>query len=378
MCGLMGLINVNNKSRGYASFIRDAFTGSMLRGTDSSGIAVVDTVHSSTEVHKLPVPGMYYVDDRVAASLIREADKANTIIMCHVRHATVGKVNYDNAHPFEINTDVSTLVGAHNGTLTSWMSRPSAKEFVSDSKWALSRIAEEGVDAFEEITGAYTFVWWDSKDEGVLNMARNSQRPMWIALLQDGGMAYASEAGMLYWLLERNDIKIERMFELEVDKLYQFNVDNPHEYKSTHLPKHVPTYTGMSIGTYSYNSNTTYALTHVEKVQKLLDSVASEDKKPLAKQPQVTEAEVKEAKEIGWLNQEVEFLPLEVLEDGSVSGEVDFLGALTQGIIRNVDDEINWESVWHCKILGINDDGTTMIYVLSQPYKTTAMYEENA
>lgn len=378
MCGHHGLINVNNKSRGYSSFIRDAFTASMLRGTDSSGIAVIDTAYSSTEVHKLPVPGMYYVDDKVASSLIREADKANTVIMCHVRHATVGKVNYDNAHPFEINTDTSTLVGAHNGTLQSWMARSSAKGYDSDSKWALSRIAAEGSDAFEEITGAYTFVWWNSKDEGVLNMARNSQRPMWIALLQDGGMAYASEAGMLYWLLERNDIKIERMFELEVDKLYQFNVDNPHEYKSTYLPKYVPTYTGTSTGTYSYNSNTTYALTHVEKVQKLLDSVASEDKKPLAKQPQVTEAEVKEANEIGWLNQEVEFLPLEVLEDGSVSGEVDFLGALTQGIIRNVDDEINWESVWHCKILGINDDGTTMIYVLSQPYKTTAMYEENA
>lgn len=380
MCGHHGLINVNNKSRGYASFIRDAFTGSMLRGTDSSGIAVIDTVHASAEVHKLPVPGMYYVDDKVAASLIREADKAGTVIMCHVRHATVGKVNYDNAHPFEINTDTSTLVGAHNGTLQSWINRPSAKDFVSDSKWALSRIATEGTDAFEEITGAYTFVWWDSKDEGVLNMARNSERPMWIALLQDGGMAYASEAGMLYWLLERNNIKVERMFELEEDKLYQFNVDAPHEYTSTHLPKYVPTYTSYSAGTYSRNTNTNYALTHVEKVQRLLDAVVDEvteeEKKPLPKQPQVTEAEVKEANEIGWLNQEVEFLPLEVLEDGSVSGEVDFLGALTQGVIRNVDDEIDWNSVWHCKILGINDDGTAMIYVLSQPYKTTAMYEE--
>lgn len=379
MCSHHGIINVSAKSRGYSSFIRDAFTASMLRGMDSSGIAVIDTAYDSTEVHKLPVPGMYYVGDRVASRLIREADTVNTVVMCHVRHATVGNVNLDNAHPFEITTQDSTLVGAHNGTLTSWQARPTAKDFNSDSKWALSRIAEEGVDAFEEINGAFTFVWWDSKEPGVLNMARNNERPMWIALLQDGGMAYASEAGMLYWLLERNNIKIERMFELEVDKLYQFNVDKPHEYVSSHLPKYIPTYTAQA-GTYSYNRNTNYALTHVEKVQKLIDSVVEEakadDKKPLPKQPAVTEAEVKEANDIGWLNVEVEFLPLEVLEDGSVSGEVDFLGALTAGVIRNPDDELQWNHVWHCKILGINDDGTNMTYVLSQPYKTTAMYEE--
>ena len=380
MCGIHGLINVTGKGKGHAGFIRDAFTTNMLRGTDSSGIAIVDTAYSSTEVHKLPVPGMFYVDDKVASSMIREADKANTIIMCHVRHATVGKVNMDNAHPFEINTDTSTLVGCHNGTLTSWMSRPTAKEFNSDSKWALSRIAEESVDAFEEITGAYTFVWWDSKDEGVLNMARNNERPMWVALLQDGGMAYASEAGMLYWLLERNNMPILRMFELEVDKLYRFNVDNPHEYETSHLPKYIPTYTANT-GTYSYNRSTNYALTHVEKVQRLIDTVIDEakkeeTKKPSQSQPSVTEAEVKEAADIGWLNQEVEFLPIEVLEDGSVSGEVDFLGALVAGVVRNPDDELEWNHVWHCKILGINDDGTNMTYVLSQPCKTTAMYEE--
>ena len=380
MCGHFGLINVSAKSRGYSSFIRDAFTASMLRGVDSSGIAVIDTAYDSTEVHKLPVPGMYYVGDRVASRLIREADTVNTVVMCHVRHATVGNVNLDNAHPFEITTQDSTLVGAHNGTLTSWQSRPTAKDFNSDSKWALSRIAEEGADAFEEITGAFTFVWWDSKEPDVLNMARNDERPMWIALLQDGGMAYASEAGMLYWLLERNNIKVEKMFELEVDKLYKFNVDRPHDYTSSHLPKYVPTYTANT-GTYSYNRSTNYALTHVEKVQRLIDTVIDEakkeeTKKPSQSQPSVTEAEVKEAADIGWLNQEVEFLPLEVLEDGSVSGEVDFLGALVAGVVRNPDDELEWNHVWHCKILGINDDGTSMTYVLSQPCKTTAMYEE--
>ena len=373
MCGIMGLINVTGKGKGHAGFIRDAFTTNMLRGTDSSGIAVIDTAYSSTEVHKLPVPGMFYVDDKVASSMIREADKANTIIMCHVRHATVGKVNMENAHPFEINTDTSTLVGCHNGTLTSWMSRPTAKEFNSDSKWALSRIAEESVDAFEEITGAYTFVWWDSKDEGVLNMARNNERPMWIALLQDGGMAYASEAGMLYWLLERNNMAIERMFELEVDKLYRFNVDNPHEYETSHLPKYIPTYTA-STGTYSYNRNTNYALTHVEKVQRLIDVAIDEAKKD--KQPAVTEAEVKEAKDIGWLGAEVAFMPLLENEDGSVTGEVDFMGALVTGVIRNPDPELSWLDVWHVKILGINDDGNTFTYVLSNPCKTTPMYEQ--
>ena len=380
MCGHFGLVNVSSKSRGYSSFIRDAFTTSMLRGTDSSGIAIVDTAYASTEVHKLPVPGCYYVGDRVASRLIREADTVSTVVMCHVRHATVGSVNLDNAHPFEITTQDSTLVGAHNGTLTSWQSRKTAKDFNSDSKWALSRIAEEGADAFEEITGAFTFVWWDSKEPDVLNMARNDERPMWIALLQDGGMAYASEAGMLYWLLERNNIKVEKMFELEVDKLYKFNVDRPHEYTSSHLPKYIPTYTANT-GTYSYNRNTNYALTHVEKVQRLIDTVIDEakkeeTKKPSQSQPSVTEAEVKEAADIGWLNQEVEFLPLEVLEDGSVSGEVDFLGALVAGVVRNPDDELEWNHVWHCKILGINDDGTSMTYVLSQPCKTTAMYEE--
>ena len=373
MCGHFGLVNVSSKSRGYSSFIRDAFTTSMLRGTDSSGIAIVDTAYASTEVHKLPVPGCYYVGDRVASRLISEADTVSTVVMCHVRHATVGSVNLDNAHPFEITTQDSTLVGAHNGTLTSWQSRKTAKDFNSDSKWALSRIAEEGADAFEEITGAFTFVWWDSKEPDVLHMARNNERPMWIALLQDGGMAYASEAGMLYWLLERNNIKVEKMFELEVDKLYKFNVDRPHEYTSSHLPKYIPTYTANT-GTYSYNRNTNYALTHVEKVQRLIDVAIDEAKKD--KQPAVTEAEVKEAKDIGWLGAEVAFMPLLENEDGSVTGEVDFMGALVTGVIRNPDPELSWLDVWHVKILGINDDGNTFTYVLSNPCKTTPMYEE--
>ena len=68
-------------------------------------------------------------------------------------------------------------------------------------------------------------------------MARNSERPLAVAFLKSGGMAWASEPGMLYWLLERNTILMDGpVITLEAGQQYSFPVDKPKEFTKQKLP----------------------------------------------------------------------------------------------------------------------------------------------
>lgn len=103
MCGMMGIMT-GAREFFADDFIKDSFTTSMLRGVDSSGIAMIDPDTQRSLVHKLPIAGNFFVEDKVAAEIIKAAGAARSLTMCHVRAATVGKVTVSNAHPFEINT----------------------------------------------------------------------------------------------------------------------------------------------------------------------------------------------------------------------------------------------------------------------------------
>lgn len=372
MCGQFGIMQP--KRNGYADdFIKDAFTASMLRGVDSSGIASIDMRHSTSIIHKLPVMGAFFAEDSFARSLIADAGVPDGLTMCHVRAATVGRVSLSNAHPFEIYRDGKTVIGTHNGTLTNWAGKKGARPFNVDSEWAMSHIHAEGYDAFTDFSGAYSFVWWDSDHPKVLNMARNTQRPMAVCFMKDGGLAYASEPGMLYWLLERNHMKPEAgsIIELEAGKWYKFEVDNPKDFTTVDLPATAVSNTMMfGNNRYSTNTSTTYATTTVDKVNALLAKVG-QNTAP-ASQPSVYESEARMARDYGWLEQDVEFSPIEYRqEDNSVRGLVDVMGATFEGIVRGDVSTFPSTHTWHCKVLGVQDDSQELVMVVSKPYKTT-------
>lgn len=244
MCGIHLFINGKNRSNKADDFIAQGFVTNMLRGTDSSGIVGIDAEKGDLTLQKLPISGMYFPQDKLAQSLIKRAGYKNHLTICHTRAATLGAISQPNAHPFvasdyEEGTGACTreLVGVHNGTLVNWKSKKDANLYDVDSEWAMNHILDNGIDAFKDFDGAFCMAWWDSDDWLTLNIARNDQRPLFIAFVEGGGMAGASEAGMLAWLLERNQMKLDGPIrELEAGQLYKFEVTDPKAFTKQALP----------------------------------------------------------------------------------------------------------------------------------------------
>jgi hypothetical protein len=239
MCGIVGIINgkksrvVNNK---IGSYLRDAIVANSLRGFDSTGIVQ----RSKNPKHlvytsKAAVDGVAFVNNPKHKPYLTDADDT-AFTFVHNRAATRGSVTEENSHPFQhINDAGQWMIGCHNGTLSNWT--PS-KEFSVDSDWALSQIAFDGTDAFEKMSGAYTFVWYGEREGEVLNIARNNERPMFVAYVKgEDRMLFASEYMMMLWLADRNGIVLEDdIIDLTPGYLYQFDLNNPREFKKSWLP----------------------------------------------------------------------------------------------------------------------------------------------
>lgn len=225
MCGIVGVISANYGSNNR-KFLADGGVVGQLRGYDSTGIAQ-QSITGQVSTFKLATIGTYFVGDKTVAKLLDGAGAA-TITFLHHRAATQGKVNAGNAHPFSIDRldDSKTkVVGVHNGSLNNWKNKHNGKFYEVDSEWALSRITDEGDDAFKEIEGPYAFVWMDTAHKHKLFMCRNSGRPMHVVFSKDKKqMFFASEAGMLTWLCDRNNIDVENeILALTPGEIYEFD-----------------------------------------------------------------------------------------------------------------------------------------------------------
>lgn len=127
---------------------------------------------------------------------------SNTVLLGHNRHATKGAAgDHANAHPFKHGH--ITLV--HNGSLNSWFNlTPSGETYSVDSEAIARGIEVYGAkETIKKLNGAFVLVWHDSRDN-TLNFCRNTQRDLSIAYnKKQNKIHWASEAGMLKWILDR-------------------------------------------------------------------------------------------------------------------------------------------------------------------------------
>lgn len=239
MCGIAGVMTLNNVTL-TEDFIRDAMVAGMLRGYDSAGIFQQDKA-GKIWFHKEASEGVYVAFSKKGQAYIKDVPKC-PVTITHTRAATQGDVNDRNAHPFVLHKpNKRPLVGCHNGSLTTaWKHKPDGKDYEVDSEWALAQIAAKGNDAFKEIYGAYCFVWMEEDKPGKVFMCRNSQRPMHLLWSEDEKQCFfASEAGMLAWLCERNKIRTKsEIMVLGTDKIYEFDVTGEKvTFTSTPVPR---------------------------------------------------------------------------------------------------------------------------------------------
>lgn len=230
MCGILGVINsVTSINKHVCDFMRQGFVTSQLRGTDSSGLFQVGSDPEKLWLYKKAVNGTAFVELPEAEQLMRDAD-TTYFTVGHVRARTQGAVSDANAHPFTVYSDEGARgAGVHNGSLIGWGSKKNGKLYDVDSEWALNHIMQEGMEAFEDISGAYCFVWWDERSPTILNIARNDKRPLHLMFSKDGKrIIYASEAGMLGWLATRVGFDGDGVVRsLPKGKWWKFDVSGP-------------------------------------------------------------------------------------------------------------------------------------------------------
>lgn len=147
--------------------------------------------------------------------------RTNTCLLGHNRYATVGKVNRQNAHPFQF----SKVIGVHNGTLKNKWSLDKANEFDTDSEALYYNINEKGVDdIIPKIDGAYALVWYNIEKHSI-NFLRNTERPLYSTFSKDKKMLFwASEPWMLTGALTRENIEYDKIMEIPKDTYIEFSI----------------------------------------------------------------------------------------------------------------------------------------------------------
>lgn len=249
MCGIHFVVNSNTTATKIPNFLSDSFLANQVRGVDSSGIFQLKTKFLKgrntidSDIYKEADNGSNFLMMKKAQDMLRDSSYAKATV-CHVRAATEGKINDENAHPFRVERPDGTFItGVHNGTLDWWKHRKDAKGFDVDSLWLYHQIAQHGTDAFKAIEGAYALVWFDSAEPDVLNVARNSRRPLHWAWTKDKKtMIAASELGMLGWIADRNNIDLHvedntRFWYPEPGVLYKINLSDTQIRDRIRLPE---------------------------------------------------------------------------------------------------------------------------------------------
>ncbi len=233
MCGHVGVINLSTRTRtDLSTFIKEAVVVGTLRGNDSIGIGQICADRTTVDVHKTMASPTKLLASMPGAAI---TDQANTafVTMVHHRAATIGAVTKAAAQPFHylygpFDARKNVLV-AHNGTLTNHDLGIGSGSFVSDSDWLAYQIAAADIDettglldiakSLSAVEGSYSVV---VATESQAYFANNGKRPMIVAVSVDREcLFYASEAGMLDWLLKRNNISTSGVIiELAPYKLY--------------------------------------------------------------------------------------------------------------------------------------------------------------
>lgn len=204
MCGLVGMFTKYVATDAQLKLLRNMLYVDQLRGEHATGVAKINPATNAVTIHKRAQSATEYLVTEETKHFL-DKDRCR-IYLGHNRYATQGKRDDDNnAHPFQHKH--ITLV--HNGSVDRWVQSKldgyNDKDVVVDSHMVAITIAERGIEeAVKLFSGAFALVWWDANDRS-LNFLRNSERPLYHAILKDGSLIWASQPEfMTFWVNQKN------------------------------------------------------------------------------------------------------------------------------------------------------------------------------
>lgn len=224
MCGIVGIVAKKDKGLTvpHLEVFREMMICDSIRGEDSTGVFSVNDSGNASFL-KLATHPFNLVDSKEYKDWAQAAWASGRAVIGHNRKATLGSVSNKNAHPF-VNRNIIFI---HNGNVSNFRAllhhkKRSRLEIEVDSHAAAVVLSEnDPLKILPEFKGAFTFVWYDVEKKK-LYFIRNEERPLFFANTDDH-VYFASEGGMLHWLLDRRTLKAQ-ITSLKPNKLLQFNL----------------------------------------------------------------------------------------------------------------------------------------------------------
>lgn len=232
MCGLLGAASPWMNDKEKVIFKQLLYAG-VFRGLDSTGIARVNkkTGFKGREdeykysIYKKAIPSAALLSLKDYQEWERrwgvQVDAGSTkVLMGHNRAATLGEVNDRNAHPYQ----EGNIILAHNGTLWDMTNLDDYEHFDIDSQCIAYNVDKNGIEeTISKLRGAFALSWIDLERK-TLNFTRNKERPFAIVTCKNGSIFWASEEGMLEWILSRNGISYDTSWELAPGQHFEFDL----------------------------------------------------------------------------------------------------------------------------------------------------------
>ena len=222
MCGITGLVAKyqNGFWRSHAELFSHMVRMNSIRGWDSTGVFGV-TLANNVDICKGDADGYVFTRSKPYSKFETKINRSYRIVVGHNRSATKGSITPHNAHPFQ----EGNIVMVHNGTI--WNSDDLNKEVEVDSHAICHALNDHNaVEALGKINGAFALAWYNKQDK-TLNLARNTQRPLWLFETDDFWL-FSSEPGLPAWLLGRATpaIKVKEATPIDPDKIISFNLSS--------------------------------------------------------------------------------------------------------------------------------------------------------
>jgi predicted glutamine amidotransferase len=264
MCGLVGAFKADGAHyKNVGAFVEQGLYMSALRGMGGTGLGIVNKDFEAI-VSKSYVSSPVFIQTQEYEEATRDLTSARAILG-HTRFATVSNsTSSKNAHPFHFHDDQNAIMLTHNGHIQNYHAlTPNGFNHQVDSAHVAYGMLKKGINpTLEELKGFYALVFYDAATETV-NIARNDHREFSYVFSKDKKVIYyASEAVMLYLLVQRTGIDIHESGYLEVPAftkmswdLNEKSLENPtvEKYEEKKYLPAAPRNTGVGHGGYTSN-----------------------------------------------------------------------------------------------------------------------------